>query len=186
MLLMAPGAVRAEDGAASRGAPKEAERRSAALLDCRDDPECRRLLQGGLSLSHSQQLHAALESYEKAYALRPSPWLLVNIGRVQQKLGRPADAIASYQRYLAARASGSEEATRLAHVYLKQAELDLATQPRSERERRSAKPVYKKWWFWTSVIGAVAVVGGVTAGAVVGARAQIPVDRQPSRNHIEF
>ncbi|MFO0579742.1 MAG: PEGA domain-containing protein [Polyangia bacterium] len=29
-------------------------------------------------------------------------------------------------------------------------------------------PVYKKWWFWTALVGAAAVAGGITAAAVLG------------------
>jgi hypothetical protein len=35
-----------------------------------------------------------------------------------------------------------------------------------------ATPVYKKWWLWT-LVGAV-VVGGVTAGAVLGTQQNVP------------
>jgi curli biogenesis system outer membrane secretion channel CsgG len=38
-------------------------------------------------------------------------------------------------------------------------------------EKRASTPIYKQWWLWT-IVGAV-VVGGVTAGAVVGSQQQV-------------
>jgi hypothetical protein len=31
-------------------------------------------------------------------------------------------------------------------------------------------PVYKKWWFWVAIGGAVVAAGAITAGIVVGTR----------------
>jgi hypothetical protein len=35
---------------------------------------------------------------------------------------------------------------------------------------REKQPVYKKWWFWVAIGGAVAAAGAITAGIVVGTR----------------
>lgn len=157
--------------------------------DCLENAECRKYFDSARQLSDSRQYNAALTAYEKAYALRPSAWLLINIGRVQQKLGRPADAVTSFQRFLADADKQPAEAVGAAREYLQQAESDIAAQ--REKERRAAqptltatatdatgvttapkaveKPVYKKWWFWlilggTAAAAATAVAVGVTVG----------------------
>jgi tetratricopeptide (TPR) repeat protein len=56
---------------------------------------------------------------------------------------------------------------------------------RVEVPQKVDKPVYKKWWFWTTLVGAVAVAGGVTAAVLLtqnsdgcsGACVQLPAVR---------
>jgi tetratricopeptide (TPR) repeat protein len=164
-------AVPAREGGAASTAPAESG-------DCLEDSECRRVFESARRLSDSQQYNAALTGYQNAYALRPSPWLLINIGRVQQKMGRPADAVASFQRFLNQPGTQAEEAVAAAREYLKQAESDLAAQ--KEKEQRQAqslsatpaesKPVYKRWWFWL-LIGGTAAVAATAVGVGVGVSA---------------
>lgn len=48
------------------------------------------------------------------------------------------------------------------------------------------KPLYKKWWFWTAIGGAIVVAGAVTVGVVLGTRADTSAERMPLPNHIPF
>ena len=137
--------------------------------------------------------------YEAAYALRPDPLLLYNLGRVQHKAGRPADAAGYYERYLAAGAEGSETNRRKTEQFLEQARKEAgiatptiqgassgsvvqipASQPSVSTETagidpgaasgaEQPKPLYKKWWLWTAV-GAAAVGIGVGLGVGLAAR----------------
>jgi hypothetical protein len=52
----------------------------------------------------------AIASFKAAGAIRPSPVLDYNIGRCYDKLNRAAEAIAAYQRYLAASADNTHRA----------------------------------------------------------------------------
>jgi tetratricopeptide (TPR) repeat protein len=52
----------------------------------------------------------ALDHFQTAYALAPFPDLLFNIGRCQEELGRLAEAIDTYRRYLAVAPPGERDA----------------------------------------------------------------------------
>lgn len=202
-------------GVMPRAAQAESVRRPAKAAkqdsgDCLELAECRRYFESARQLSDSRQYNAALTSYEKAYALRPSAWLLINIGRVQQKMGRPADAVTSFQRFLADAEHQPAEAVEAAREYLKQAESDLAAQREKERlaaqpqlltganaatgtsaaaspseQKIEGKPVYKKWWFWLVLGGAAAAAAtAVAVGVTVGTAGPSEPPRAPV--HVAF
>ncbi len=54
------------------------------------------------ALMQGEQYKAALDELNAAYALRQSPRLLYEIGKAQQRLGNAQEAIAAYERFLAA------------------------------------------------------------------------------------
>src|SRR5262249_51463889 len=65
----------------------------------------------------------ALSLYQKAYAQQPAAWILVSIGRIQEKLGRLAAAISSYRQYLASLETTTDPAmTQKVKEYLSRAE----------------------------------------------------------------
>ena len=74
--------------------PGRARRRS-----CLADAQCQELINRARTLSKAQKYEPALAAYRAAQALHPVVWLLVNIGRMEHKLGRHADAIAHYREY---------------------------------------------------------------------------------------
>ena len=121
---------------------------AAPAADCLTDPDCVALLRSAKSLSSANQPNAALTAYQQAYERSRSLWILINIGRIQQRLGRPADAIGTYRRYLDDGKAAQEPPEQLAQVrgYLHEAEQDLLrpTNPSSPQEN---KPIYKKWSF---------------------------------------
>lgn len=146
------------------------------------------LVESARRLSASNQLNAALVTYEKAFEQSRSSWLMISMGRIQQKLGRPAEAILTYQKYLSDAANQPPEGVQAATEYLQQAEQDLRTQREREQAllRSKEKPVYKKPWFWVVVGGAAAVAAaGITAGVVLGTREIIP-NGTPADNHIRY
>jgi hypothetical protein len=144
------------------------------------DERCARAVNGARLLSQSGQYEAALTSYQNAYVATPVPWLLVNIGRLQQRLGRLEDACTSFHRFL-----DSEGAERYpihrarAQSFLLQADTELAsrralaltTPPPKEPATPTKPPVYRRWWFWT-LIGATVATAAV--GAAIGAYSHEP------------
>ena len=126
---------------------------------CLADAQCQELLNRARTLSKAQKYEPALAAYRAAQALHPVVWLLVNIGRMEHKLGRHAEAIAHYREYLARTESdGDSELRQKARQYLQETEVEqgLATSsppslhatPTSPDPRSPAaprEPIYKKW-----------------------------------------
>lgn len=128
---------------------------------CLRDERCNALYESAVSLSKAGQFAAALANYEAAYRLQPVPWLLVNIGRIQQKSGNPQGAIENFQRYLALPPSQRDADTAAkAQEYLKQAEEDLRRPKKPmvirEREERGPRPL------WRVLTGSGLIALGVT------------------------
>jgi tetratricopeptide (TPR) repeat protein len=72
---------------------------SATADSARD--RARTKLAEGAQLYDAGDFPAALKRYEEAYALVPSPKILYNFGLVYQGMGRKAEALASFERFLA-------------------------------------------------------------------------------------
>lgn len=143
---------------------------------CLRDSACNELYENARTLSLAGQYEAALVNYQTAYAKHPENWLLINIGRMQQKTNRSQQAIVTYQRYLAlSTGSADPSLDNKARTYLRQAEAEVAAQqPRatlaptvdtaagSSRSSDKTPPVYRKWWLWT------ALGGGIVVATVIG------------------
>jgi hypothetical protein len=63
--------------------------------------EARRHFQEGLQSAQQGDLRKALQEFEAAYAAQPNFSVLYNIGQAQSALGRPVEASAAFERYLA-------------------------------------------------------------------------------------
>lgn len=73
---------------------------SPAFADAKSDAQA--LLDKGNDLvAHGDYLHA-LESFQSAYSIFPSPKILLNIGTTLRQLGRNAEALDAYDKYLGA------------------------------------------------------------------------------------
>lgn len=129
---------------------------------------------------------AALRDFQRSYDLSHRTMLLYNIGMALDRLRRDEEAIAAYEKYLAANTTADNRqvveqrlAVLRAAVAKQQAHVQTAPTPEETAraqiqsqpvaaassepsDRETPQPIYKKWWLWTS-IGAV-----VVAGAVVG------------------
>ena len=116
----------------------------------------------------------ALEEYQKAYDAKPLPDFLFNIGQCYRNLGDYDAAIFSFKKFLKLEpeADNREQVEEYISDLEKEQERDNSQrlglvskkkkQPKqTEQDEAENAPVYKKWWFWTTV----AVVG---AGAGVG------------------
>lgn len=66
------------------------------------DARARRAFEAGRDAYDHGSFTAALAHFEQAYALRPSPELLYNVGRAADSDGQPGRAIAAYAAYLEA------------------------------------------------------------------------------------
>lgn len=65
------------------------------------DPEARTHFQTALHSAEQGDLAIALSEFERAYAIRPHFSVLYNIGQVRSTLGRPVEAVAAFEQYLA-------------------------------------------------------------------------------------
>lgn len=77
-----------------------------------DTANARALFQNGLALAQQGELAAALREFEAAYAARPHFSVLYNIAQARAALGRPVEAVAAFQRYLADGGKHISEARR--------------------------------------------------------------------------
>ena len=156
---------------------------------CLQDGECSSHFRQGRRLSKAGQLDAAVEEYRIAYQRRAAPWLLFNIGRTLHKLGRMAEAVSYYQRFLATDQSNNAEWQSKARGFLAEAQAAAQAQSQSQQPTPAAavvatgpspeppkRPIYKRWWFWT-VMGAV-VAGGVITGVLLGTRPVTPASAE--------
>ena len=160
---------------------------------CLKDEVCNSRYKEALAQYDAGRFDDALVGFQAAYARRQMPWLLINIGRTVQRLGRPQEAITYYERYKKAEPNIDAEAVARIDKFIEQARALLEQTPEQPTlpmppkpeptvappvavvnlnpvppapPPPETKPVYKKWWFWT-IIGVV-VAGGV-AGGVAGA-----------------
>jgi tetratricopeptide (TPR) repeat protein len=123
----------------------------------------------------------SLVKYGEAWALKPAPRLLFNLGQCHRRLGHHDEAMRFFQRYLdsgtaePAQASATqqlilderealarEETARQLELTRRKLELEaLLKQPPP-----AALPITRQWWFWTGlgVVAAAAVTTGLAVG----------------------
>ncbi len=154
--------------------------------DCAADPICRELMVRARAFSLANHHTQALDAYQGAYALHPSAVLLMNIGRLQYKLGRPHEAVTSLRRALAQTPEAEPERRERARRFLKDAEVAAASTPPpgttivtvaapplpAPKER---VPLYKRWQLWTAVGG---IVAAGTAALAIGLTVRKPFEPQ--------
>lgn len=162
---------------------------------CNQDPECRAHFMKGRALYKDQDYKSALDEFRAAYERRQTPILLINMGRTLQKLGRPKEALEYYERCQAAARTDKDLQEKLS-VYISETKALIALQPKEDKwegnpdapepvpqpldptaaaattvavaPQPEKKPVYKKWWFWTTIVGVAVVGGAVATGLVFG------------------
>lgn len=95
---------------------------------CMSDPVCKAHFTRARKLSKSDDFEGALAAYQAAYRRREAPWLLVNMGRTLQKLGRPKEAVELFERFLS---SGTEDAVarEKAQQFLREAQQEVLNLP---------------------------------------------------------
>lgn len=80
---------------------------------CMQDAQCIALLARARTLSRAQETEGALRIYQAAYESTPDPGLLVNIGRMHQKLGHLEQAAENFRRYLGSSSAIDNDELRL-------------------------------------------------------------------------
>lgn len=158
----------------------------APIAECAQHPACKLLFDQAQQQSRAGQLADALRSYKLAYEVTPDPRLLYSIARVLHKQGETAEAIPYYRQFLDTPfVKPTDEAQKVpAQEFLTQCEAaqklppeiikpPVTTIPDTPPPTVETKrpPLYKRWWFWTVVGGAAAVVAvGVGVGVGMAAR----------------
>jgi tetratricopeptide (TPR) repeat protein len=66
---------------------------------CISSTVCTALSEQGRVASNQSRYQDALTAFQGAYENTPAPWLLINIGRAQYRLGMAEQAITSFQKY---------------------------------------------------------------------------------------
>jgi tetratricopeptide (TPR) repeat protein len=144
-----------------------------------DDREAaRRHFDAGSKLYDLGKFREAAGEYEEAYKAKSDPALLFNIGQAYRGAGEAQPAITAYRSFLRKLPDTPNRAEVEGHITRLQKQLDdAAAQKRATLAppivaptdnqlitRAPAKqPLYKKWWLWTAVGGAL-VIGGIAVG----------------------
>ena len=146
---------------------------------CLVDPQCEQLYEQARTAFKEARYEDAFNAYQEAYKRRQVPWLQLNSGRALQRLGRLDEALSYYDRYKRADVKPTPERLAKANQYIAEvkAALEEAAQrrpvvtaappPPTPAPAPEARPVYKKWWFWT-ILGGVVVAGAVATGLALG------------------
>jgi len=136
-----------------------------------DAVRSRELYQLGRQRFEAGDLEQAIDAFQKGYALDPRPEFLLNLAQSYRALGRRAEAIAFFERFIAAAAD---------HPLRRAAEKTLAELRREEaaaraearrlplvpvEQRAPPAPIERhrsRAWIWAAA-GAVVVLGGAAA-----------------------
>lgn len=125
--------------------PGHARKGSSSDDACLADTVCGSLYEEARRLSKGGDFATALAAYQGAYRRQAVPWLLINIGRTLHKLGRPAEALLQYRRYLADEPNGPPDRLQTVNDYIAQAEKAVAekaaaTAPAGDKPSDPAAP----------------------------------------------
>jgi tetratricopeptide (TPR) repeat protein len=158
-----------------------------AQYDCANHPGCAALEKQALLQFTAGQLAESLRSYNKAYELQADPRLLYSIARLMHVQGQEIDAIPYYRKFIEsnlddepqkakareflAQCESMAAAAQAKKLELQRLEQEQAAQAKHIEPIAKPVPLYKKWWFWTIVGGAVA---GAAVGTAIGLSAREP------------
>jgi tetratricopeptide (TPR) repeat protein len=135
----------------------------------------------------------AIKEFEQSYAIKPVPLLLFDIGNVARVSGKNEMAIEYFRRYLRTAPAGARERLEARRFLAEMTKpgykapaaeapppaetppppatpppappAAVATPAPATPAAADKQPLYKKWWLWTAVGGAVVAVGlGVGLG----------------------
>lgn len=196
-LVLGLGAAGRARAAAAEAAGGEDSQGARGSDPCLNDGPCRARYEEARRAYKEKRYDVARKGYQAAYEQRQAPWLLINIGRSYQRLGRLRDALDAYERYQAADPNPDPNVMARVKEYAAQVRAGLGQGPIqgqpgtppadpqltgvAQAEPPPAplsekKPVYKKAWFWVTIAGAAVAVGaGVGLGVYFGTRSTEPL-----------
>lgn len=111
----------------------------AGEVDPRLDEEGRQLFLAGEAAYDAGRYEAALDYFERAYALTGRPALLFNIGSVTERLRRDDEALRSYERYLEAMPDAPNRAFVESRIEFLREQVAADWREREAREASSAE-----------------------------------------------
>ena len=135
--------------------------------DSRDE-EARANFEAGRAAMSDGRYEDAYEYFARAHELSARPELLFNMGSVAERLRRDEMAIEHYEAYLAEvpDAANAPEVRSRIEIMREAMASPVADPGEPAEDVEEGTPLVKQWWLW-AIVGAV-VVGGVTAGVVLG------------------
>lgn len=119
-------------------------------------------LKRGTDLYQNKQYEAAIVQFQGAYAIKPDPILLYNLGQAHRKLNRDAEALNYYQFFLRTATQAAPEMRTKVEGYVRELQGNI-----KQREQGPApKTVYVSTERaprprWRIVVGAVGLAAGV-------------------------
>jgi tetratricopeptide (TPR) repeat protein len=120
------------------GGPRSALVQSASAQTkqdgCLKDTVCKDHYDKALKFYDQGQYADALPEFQAAYERRQMPWLMLNVGRTMQRLGRPQEAINYYERYKKAELNMEPATLARVNKYIEQAQalVDKGPEPTSK------------------------------------------------------
>jgi hypothetical protein len=151
--------------------------------------EAREHFKSGASAFFRGEYEAAIQEYTTAYRLKKDPALLFDLGQAHKAAGHPAEALRFFKQYLIdlpAAMNRAEVEAKIASLEAIAKDGVAATAPsnlpatnpvtpaptqtapttisKPKEHLPSPKPLYRRWWLWTAIGGAVAVGIGVGLG----------------------
>jgi len=189
-IIVAAGAVDLLAGAVAHAAPAAHKAaRPSTPADQAAAAQAREYFERGEAFFKLEKYKEALEQYEQGYLAKADASFLYNIAQCHRLMGDKPAALRFYKRFLN---EATHVPNRpIVEQHIKELESSLAdeapmpappppdplpsapepattapalmAQPApAPGPARDQQPLYKKWWFWT-IVGAVAVGGGVAA-----------------------
>jgi tetratricopeptide (TPR) repeat protein len=149
-----------------------------------DVDEARRHYANGTKAYEIGAYDEAIREYGEAYRVIDDPALLFNLGQAHRLAGHPVEAIRQYRMYLIKvhNASNRADVEQRIHDLEQQIALPPKSQPApplsppaqtqagpttlTATPSTPGRPLYRRWWLWTAVGGAVAV--GLGVGLALG------------------
>jgi len=175
---------------ASRGHPAPAARKGAHALSPADQAaadKAREFFERGETFFKLEKYKEALEQYEQGYLAKSDASFLYNIAQCHRLMGDKQAALRFYRRFLNEATRVPNRPIVEQHISELEAALaaepppppaplpsapppapepavtaPILSDPQPPPPALGEQPIYKKWWFWT-IVGAVAVGGGVGA-----------------------
>lgn len=120
----------------TRGQPASA---ATGEVNCSQDDACREHFKQASEYYKVKNYVEALLEFRTAYARRPEPRILLNLGRTLFKMGRPKEAIDYYQRFQTA-APNDSASQETVNKYLEEARAALLPPAEVEPKKEPAIP----------------------------------------------